>query len=124
MLKLISKKRKNEILKRLELISPHWTKVLKQGGKLRHQNFINDKLTLDTLELRYCVVGESHHFDGSFNNCDECGDYGGDLVSLISFSGDLRTAQDKGFHNMAWLRLEAFTKHFEEKHIQQAVAQS
>ena len=123
MLKLISKKRKNEILKRLELISPHWTKVLKQGGKLRHQNFINDELMLDTLDPRYCVVGESHHFNPYFNGCAKCGDYCGDLVSLISFSGDLRTAQAIGFHNMAWAQLEAFVNHFKTDHKMLAAAQ-
>ena len=123
MLKLISKKRKNEILKRLELISPHWTKVLRQKGELQMQNFINDELTLNMLDPRYCVVGESHHFNPYFNGCAKCGDYCGDLVSLISFSEGLRTTALKGFHNMVWLQLEAFTKHFEENHIPQVASQ-
>ena len=123
MLKLISKKRKNEILKRLELISPHWTKVLRQKGKLQMQNTIDNKLTLNMMDPHYCICGEAHHFDAGFKGCGECSHYGGALVSLITFSGNQRTTVGKGFHNMTWRQLEAFVNHFETDHKMLAAAQ-
>ena len=88
------------------------------------QNFINDKLTLNMMDPQFCVAGEAHHFkDALLAGCGECGEYGGALVSLISFSGNQRTTVAKGFHNMAWLQLEAFVTHFETDHKMLAAAQ-